>query len=136
MHYGVVDRNGWFGTPFMRRRSTWANCADARSTDPMKRMAIPTTQSPAITCYRRSRELRLLRGMLLDLDRPVYRMDIFYKYVSAAANSTLVRCNSLKKGRNVHFCKKAPTLAHITFDRYLSNPDIGRTFWVGLTPSN
>ena len=41
-----------------------------------------------------------------------------------------------QKGRNVHFCKKAPTLAHMTFDRYLSNPDIGRTFWVGLTPSN
>ena len=24
----------------------------------------------------------------------------------------------------------------MTFDRYLSNPDIGRTFWGGLTPSN
>ena len=24
----------------------------------------------------------------------------------------------------------------MTFDRYVSNPDIGRTFWGGLTPSN
>ena len=36
-----------------------------------------------------------------------------------------------QKGRNVHFCKKAQQLAHMTFDGYLSNPDIGRTFWVG-----
>ena len=50
--------------------------------------------------------------------------------------SIIVRCPSLKKGRNVHFCKKAPTLVQITFDRYLSNPDIGRTFCGGLTPSN
>ena len=45
----------------------------------------------------------------------------------------LVRCLSVL---NVHFCKKSPKLAHVTFDRYLSNPDIGRTFWGGLTPSN
>ena len=37
---------------------------------------------------------------------------------------------------NVHFCKKSPKLAQMTFDRYLSNHDIGRTFWGGLTPSN
>ena len=41
-----------------------------------------------------------------------------------------------KKDRNVHFCKKSPKLAQMTFDRYLSNHDIGRTFWGGLTPSN
>ena len=45
----------------------------------------------------------------------------------------LVRCLS---GLNVHFCKKSPKLAQMTFDRYLSNPDIGRTFCGGLTPSN
>ena len=45
----------------------------------------------------------------------------------------LVRCLS---GLNVNFCKKSPKLAQMTFDRYLSNPDIGRTFWDGLTPSN
>ena len=39
-------------------------------------------------------------------------------------------------GLNVHFCKKSPKLAQMTFDRYLSNPDIGRTFGGGLTPSN
>ena len=37
---------------------------------------------------------------------------------------------------NVHFCKKSQQLAHITFCRYVSNPDIGRTFWDGLTHSN
>ena len=47
--------------------------------------------------------------------------------------STLVRCLSVL---NVHFCKKSPKLAQMTFDRYLSNPDIGRTFWDGLTHSN
>ena len=47
--------------------------------------------------------------------------------------SGIVRCLS---GLNVHFCKKSPKLAQMTFDRYLSNPDIGRTFWGGLTPSN
>ena len=45
----------------------------------------------------------------------------------------LVRCLSVL---NVHFCKKSPKLAQMTFDRYLSNPDIGRTFWDGLTHSN
>ena len=45
----------------------------------------------------------------------------------------LVRCLSVL---NVHFCKKALKLAQMTFDRYLSNPDIGRTFWDGLTHSN
>ena len=45
----------------------------------------------------------------------------------------ILRCLSVL---NVHFCKKSPKLAHMTFDRYLSNPDIGRTFWGGLTPSN
>ena len=40
-----------------------------------------------------------------------------------------------KNGRNVHLCKKSPTLAQMTFDRFLSNPDIGRTFWGGLIPS-
>ena len=52
------------------------------------------------------------------------------------ANSTqnisvpyLVRCLG---GLNVHFCKKSPKWAQLTFDRYLSNPDIGCTFlgWV------
>ena len=41
----------------------------------------------------------------------------------------LVRCLSVL---NVHFGKKSPKLAQMTFDRYLSNPDIGRTFWGGL----
>ena len=50
-----------------------------------------------------------------------------------AADAHVVRCLS---GLNVHFCKKSPKLAQITFDRYLSNPDIGRTFYGGLTPSN
>ena len=45
----------------------------------------------------------------------------------------LVRCLSVL---NVHFCKKSPKLAQMTFDRYLSNPDIGRNFWGGLTLSN
>ena len=48
-------------------------------------------------------------------------------------SSLLVRCLSVL---NVHFCKKSPKLAQMTFDRYLSNPDIGRTFWDGLTHSN
>ena len=48
-------------------------------------------------------------------------------------NRIIVRCLS---GLNVHFCKKSPKLAQMTFDRYLSNPGIGRTFWGGLTPSN
>ena len=45
----------------------------------------------------------------------------------------LVRCLSVL---NVHFCKKSPKLAQMIFDRYLSNHDIGRTFWDGLTDSN
>ena len=45
----------------------------------------------------------------------------------------VVRCLSVL---NVHFCKKSPKLAQLTFDWYLSNPDIGRTFWGMLTPSN
>ena len=45
----------------------------------------------------------------------------------------VVRCLSVL---NVHFCKKTQHLAHMTFDRYLSNPDIGRTFWGGITHSN
>ena len=45
----------------------------------------------------------------------------------------IVRCLS---GLNVHFCKKSQQLAQMTFDRYLSNPDIGRTCWGGLTPCN
>ena len=45
----------------------------------------------------------------------------------------LVRCLSVL---NVHFCKKSPKFTQMTFDRYLSNPDIGRTFWDGLTHSN
>ena len=49
------------------------------------------------------------------------------------SGGVVVRCLSVL---NVHFCKKSPKLAHMTFDRYLSNPDIGRTFWGGLTPSN
>ena len=42
----------------------------------------------------------------------------------------IVRCFSVL---NVHLCKKSPKFAQMTFDRYLSNPDIGRTFWGGLT---
>ena len=53
--------------------------------------------------------------------------------VSSSATGNLVRCLSVL---NVHFCKKSPKLAQMTFDRYLSNPDIGRTFWDGLTHSN
>ena len=49
------------------------------------------------------------------------------------AGGIVVRCLS---GLNVNFSKKSPKLAQMTFDRYLSNPDIGRTFWGGLTPSN
>ena len=45
----------------------------------------------------------------------------------------IVRCLSVL---NVHFCKKSRKLAQMTFDRDLSNPDIGRTFWDGLTHSN
>ena len=45
----------------------------------------------------------------------------------------IVRCLNVF---NVHFCKKSQKLAQMTFDRYLSNPDIGRTFWDGLTHSN
>ena len=48
-------------------------------------------------------------------------------------SDVLVRCLSVL---NVHFCKKSPKLAQMTFDRYLSNPDIGRTFRDGLTDSN
>ena len=36
--------------------------------------------------------------------------------------------------KSYHFCKKSPKWADITFDRYLSNHDIWRTFWVGLVP--
>ena len=50
-----------------------------------------------------------------------------------ATLSALVRCLSVL---NVHFCKKSQKLAQMTFDRYLSNHDIGRTFCGGLTPSN
>ena len=52
---------------------------------------------------------------------------VYYRF------SILVRCLSVL---NVHFCKKSPKLAQMTFDRYLSNPDIGRTFWDVLTHSN
>ena len=50
-----------------------------------------------------------------------------------SSHAHIVRCLS---GLNVHFCKKSQKLAQMTFYRYLSNPDIGRTFWGGLTPSN
>ena len=53
--------------------------------------------------------------------------------INVAKTEHLVRCLSVL---NVHFCKKSPKLAQMTFDRYLSNPDIGRTFWDGLTDSN
>ena len=49
------------------------------------------------------------------------------------SSNHIVRCLSVL---NVHFCKKSPKLTQMTFDRYLSNRDIGRTFWDGLTPSN
>ena len=48
-------------------------------------------------------------------------------------SAVVVRCLSVL---NVNFCKKSPKWAQMTFDRYLSNPDIGRTFWDGLTHSN
>ena len=54
-------------------------------------------------------------------------------YVCITQIYRLVRCISVL---NVHFCNKSPNLAQMTFDRYLSNPDIGRTFWGWLTPSN
>ena len=60
-------------------------------------------------------------------------VSLYPKKYSELQPIILVRCLSVL---NVHFCKKSPKLAHMTFDRYLSNPDIGRTFWGGLTPSN
>ena len=53
--------------------------------------------------------------------------------VGQTGRCMLVRCLSVL---NVLFCKKSPKLAQMTFDRYLSNPDIGLTFWNGLTHSN
>ena len=60
----------------------------------------------------------------------------FTKNAKVSPNLTvahIVRCLSVL---NVHFCKKSQTLAQMTFHRYLSNPDIGRTFWDGITHSN
>ena len=59
------------------------------------------------------------------------REDYLFTQISTAVY--IVRCLSVL---NVHFCKKSPKLAQMTFDRYLSNPDIGRIFWDGLTHSN
>ena len=106
--------------------------------------------------YRQFRELAVLSRSLTSLLTTLPRYTRFklrftecicyygpYPYgyatswgVCAKLLQLIVCCLSHKKGRNVHFCKKAPTLAQMTFDRYLLNPDIGRTFWVGLIPSN
>ena len=67
----------------------------------------------------------------------VYNIRLYiYSRCTLSVDCTLadiVRCLS---GLNVHSCKKLPKLAKMTFDRYLSNPDIGRTFWDGLIPPN
>ena len=82
-------------------------------------------------CYfLHSRELHTEQSVLCDNTLSWYDLAVDY---SLRIFPPLVRCLSVL---NVHFCKKSPKLAQMTFDRYLSNPDIGRTFLDWLTPSN
>ena len=68
--------------------------------------------------------------MLYLLKRAAIRQsDLVTVYLSVI----IVGCLSVL---SVHFCKKSQKLEQMTFDGYLSNPDIGRTFWGGLTASN